>query len=122
LTDFDPNELDLDSARSLSARLDEVLIETADAGYVCSAVEAEFQRMDTTPVTWRKLYGDQVPEALDTFRKGETPGEPELKSVRNRLKALSHTRYEDYLLLRTRQRMKSLFLIALGVVLFILVA
>ena len=44
-----------------------------------------------------------------------------LTSVRNRLKALSHTRYEDYLLLRTRQSMKSLFLLALGLALSILV-
>jgi hypothetical protein len=121
LTDFDPKTLDLDLALSLSARLDELLIEHADPGYVCSAVEAEFQRVDTTPMTWKRLYGDRPPEALEAFREGQTVEEPALTSVRNRLKALSRARYEDYALLRTRQSMKSLFLSALALVLLILV-
>ena len=110
----------VDSALSLSTRLGEMLFELEDEAYVCSAVTAEFHREDTTPVTWKELYGDQRPEALETFRKGDHIKDPDLTSVRNQLKALWHTRYEEYLLLRTRQSMKSQFLLALACVLLIL--
>ena len=67
------------------------LFESGIEVHACSALGAEFHRGDTTPVTWRRLYGERLPQALEKFRRGEAIEELALASVRNRLKGLSHT-------------------------------
>jgi len=126
LAEFDPHRLDLDSALSLSARLDEfVFARSDDAGLLCAAAEAELPRTDTTVVTWKGLFGedpDDVPEAVEVFRQGGEPSGPPLESLKHKLSVLAHSRHEDYQLLRTRRAMKGQHLRYLGLGLLIAIA
>jgi hypothetical protein len=125
LAEFDPPALDLDAALSLSARLDELLFEySSDVSWVCSAAESELLRTDTAVLTWKRLFGESGGDALPAvaaLREGKESDANAINSMRFRLKALSHARYEHYLLARTRQAMKARFLWGLGGGLLILV-
>ena len=120
LCDFETNQLRLDSALALSAKLDKLVVKLGDEAIVCAMLENEFQRDDTAVIIWKKLYGSNLPPALEQFRAGGSVWPDALSGARNQLAGLIYTRSEDYALLRARQVMKGHTFLAMAPVLLVL--
>lgn len=123
LLDPDPDTLTLDAALELFDALDRIMVETADAQYVCSEIEGERQwaKGSTTWLTWEAMFGRSIPDAVETYRSGKNVPTDQLQAARNRLLSFRLARGDDYQVHRARQKMRARNLRVLALLLFPLV-
>jgi hypothetical protein len=118
---LDPASLNADSAGELLEAIDQQLIAAGDQAFLCSLLEAEYQRDEGEEtrlvVTWSDMYDEKPIAASSTFRKGKPPGSGELDEARNKLAALFRARAMAYGLSRARTMTKAKHLLLVPLVL-----
>lgn len=104
-----PATLTLDAALEVFDGLDRIVIEIGDARYICDAIEREhlWSQGSTTWLTWDRMYGASIPEAVETFTLGLPVPAPQLDAARNRLLSFRRARSDDYRVHRARQKMRA---------------
>jgi hypothetical protein len=100
----EPASLNADAAGELLEALDLQLVAAGDETFLCSLLEAEYQRdvVEETRlvVTWSDMYEEKPIAASRTYREGQTVGKSELDEARNKLTALYRNRAMAYGLTR----------------------
>lgn len=104
-----PDRLTLDAALEAHDTLERVVIETGDASYICAEIERErlWAQGSTTWLTWDRMYGTSVPEAVEIHRAGRVVPAEQLDAARNQLSSFRRARGNDYQVHRARQRMRA---------------
>jgi hypothetical protein len=107
----DPASLNADSAGELLEAVDLQLVAAGDETFLCSLLEAEYQRdvVEETRlvVTWSDMYDEKPIAASRTYRRGQTVDKSELDEARNKLTALYRNRAMAYALTRARTMAKA---------------
>jgi hypothetical protein len=127
LDKVEPASLNADSAGELLEAVDLQLVAAGDETFLCSLLEAEYQRdvVEETRlvVTWSDMYDEKPIGASRTYRLGRPVGESELAEARNKLTALYRNRAMAYALTRARTMTKAKrLLLVVPVLLPVLVA
>lgn len=104
-----PASLTLDAALEVHNVLDRILIERGDARYICSEIAREllWAKGSTTWLTWDRMFGTAIPDAVETHNLGRTVPAEQLAAARNRLLAFRGARNNDYQVHRARQKMRA---------------
>ena len=118
-----PATLTLDAALETFDALDRIVIEIGDAQTICTAIEREhlWSQGSTTWLTWDRMYGDSIPEAVATYASGQSVPERQLDAARHRLLSFRRARSDDYQVHRARQTMRAKNLTILAALLLPLV-
>jgi len=109
LLELAPGSLTLDVALEFAAVLDQVIIESGDAQYICAEIDREllWAKDSTTWLTWDRMYGTTIPDAVKTHNLGKSVPDVELRAARNRLLAFRRARTNDYEVHRARMKMRA---------------
>jgi hypothetical protein len=104
-----PAALTLDAAIELLDALDRIVIENGDAHYICTGIEREhlWSQGSTTWLTWDRMYGASIPEAVEMYTSGQPVPKLQLDAARNRLLSFQRARSNDYQVHRARQKMRA---------------
>lgn len=104
-----PASLTLDAALAVVAVLGNIAVEIGDVRYVCAEIQREqlWPKGSTTWLTWDRMYGTEVPDAVKTHNAGQTVPDEQLAAARDRLLAFREARSNDYQVHRARQRMRA---------------
>ena len=104
-----PAALTLDAAIELFDALDRIVMENGDARCICSGIEREhlWSQGSTTWLTWDRMYGALIPEAVEMYSSGQPVPRAQLDSARNRLLSFRRARSDDYQVHRARQKMRA---------------
>ena len=104
-----PATLTLDAALEIFDGLDRIVIEVGDAQNVCAAIEREhlWSQGSTTWLTWDRMYGESIPEAVAAYSAGQPVPRQQLDAARHRLLSFRRARSDDYQVHRARQTMRA---------------
>lgn len=95
--------------------IERLLLEEADVILLKQVTAAEYAQEEATLITWRELYGPELPDVLNVS-VGDPPDHI-VERTRLRLQRLVAARFEEYRTLRARRRMRGRYLLLLtGVV------
>jgi hypothetical protein len=114
---------DLKNAFCLETLLDtrrwveELLLECADPSLLHQRTAEEYAEEETSLLTWRELYGAELPEILSD--SAESRSERVLISTRARLQRLVEARFSRYRPLRARRSLRIIYLCYMGPALLI---
>jgi hypothetical protein len=90
---------------------EQVLLRCADEVLLRERTAAEFDEQEATLVTWRRRYGDDLPELLDPRRRDRSE---DVEAARERLQQLVAARFALYRPLRARRELRIRSLPGLG--------
>jgi len=94
----------LDTRRSIEL----LLLGRADLPLLRQRTAEEYAEEETTLLSWRQLYGADLPELLNDSL--ESPSKQAENSTRQRLRRLVAARFELYRPLRARRRLRTIYL------------